>query len=131
VTPILTRMKPFATFAEVKNDLLLEELRLSATLASAPATALYSTPRTAPSDSGGVLFTALRPHRPLELLASLLALGGSRSRSQPRSQEWSRRPVGRPEQLSWWPSLYNPWAGTIHMWPGPSAGVAAPRPATS
>jgi hypothetical protein len=54
VTPILTRMKSFPTFAEVKNDLLLEELRLSATTTSAPATTLYSSPRAAPSNSGGV-----------------------------------------------------------------------------
>jgi hypothetical protein len=53
VTPILTRMKLFPTFAEAKNDLLLEELRLSATVTIAPATALYSAPRAAPSDSGG------------------------------------------------------------------------------
>jgi hypothetical protein len=30
---------------------------------------------------------------------------------------------------SQWPSVYNPWTGTIHMWPGPSAGASAPRPA--
>jgi hypothetical protein len=57
VTPILTRMKPFPTFAETKDDLLLEELRLSA----APATALYSAPRAPPSASGGILFAALQP----------------------------------------------------------------------
>ena len=97
MTPILTRMKPFATFAKVKNDLLLEELRLSATTTSAPAMTLYSVPRATPSDSGGFLFIALRPHRTLELFASLLAPGGS----WPRSQEWSRWPVWRLGQLSW------------------------------
>ena len=53
VTPILTSMKSFPTFAEVKNDLLLEELCLSATTTTAPATTLYSVPRATPSDSGG------------------------------------------------------------------------------
>jgi hypothetical protein len=53
VTPILTRMKPFPTFAETKNDLLLEEPRLSATATAAPATALYSAPRAAPLPPGG------------------------------------------------------------------------------
>jgi hypothetical protein len=61
VTPILTRMKPFPTFAEAKDDLLLEELRLSTTATAAPATALYSAPRAPPSASGGILFAALRP----------------------------------------------------------------------
>jgi hypothetical protein len=65
VTPILTRMKPFPTFAEAKNNLLLEELRLSATSTSAPATALYSAPQTAPSDSRGVpLHRTLAPLPP-------------------------------------------------------------------
>jgi hypothetical protein len=76
VAPILTRMKPFPTFAEAKNDLLLEELRLSTTATTAPATALYGAPRATPSDSGRFLFTALQPHRPLELCDRLLALGG-------------------------------------------------------
>jgi hypothetical protein len=62
VTPTLTRMKPFSTFVETKNDMLLEELRLSATATTAPATTLYSAPRATPSASGGggFLFTALR-----------------------------------------------------------------------
>jgi hypothetical protein len=60
VTPILTHMKPFPTFAKTKNDLLLEELRLSASATTAPATALYNSPRAAPSTSRGFLFTALR-----------------------------------------------------------------------
>jgi hypothetical protein len=125
VTPILTRMKLFPTFAEVKNNLLLEELRLFATPTSAPATTLYTAPRTAPPDSGGSLFTALRPHRPLKLLASLLAPGGGGGRGGPSGGR-SSSPGG-----SHWPSLYNPWTGTIHMWPGPFAGAGAPRPATS
>jgi hypothetical protein len=61
VTPILTRMKPFPTFAEVKNDPLLEELHLSATLTSTPATVLYSASRPAPSDSGGLHRTSAPP----------------------------------------------------------------------
>jgi hypothetical protein len=64
VTPILTRMEPFPTFVETKNDLLLEELRLSATATGAPTTTLYSAPRAAPSASGGLLFTALRTPAP-------------------------------------------------------------------
>jgi hypothetical protein len=81
VAPILIRMKLFPTFAEAKNDLLLEELRLSATATTAPATAVYTAPRAAPSDSGGgggFLLTALRLRRPLELHGSLLAPGWGR-----------------------------------------------------
>jgi hypothetical protein len=78
VKPILTRMKPFPTFAETKNDMLLEELRLSTTTTAAPATALYNTPRAAPSNSEGVSYSPhfAPPLRPLELSGRLLALGG-------------------------------------------------------
>jgi hypothetical protein len=77
VTPILTRMKPFPTFAETKNDLLLEELRLSATATAGPAMALYSAPRAAPSASGGFLFSALRsPAAWSSSIASWLRWGG-------------------------------------------------------
>jgi hypothetical protein len=106
VTPILTRMKSFPTFAEVKNDLLLEELCLSATLTSTPATALYSAPRTAPSHFGGFLFIAPRHHYPLEIFDSLLAPGGSRS--WPRLQGWSRWHVRWPRQHSGWLSVAIP-----------------------
>jgi hypothetical protein len=78
VTPILTRMKPFPTFVETKNDLLLEELRLSATATGAPTTTLYSAPRAAPSASGGAPLHRTSDPRPLELFDSLLAPGGSR-----------------------------------------------------
>jgi hypothetical protein len=57
MAPILTRMNPFPTFAEAKNDLLLEELRLSAAATTAPTTTLYNAPRAAPSGGG------VPPHR--------------------------------------------------------------------
>jgi hypothetical protein len=76
VTPILTRMKPFPTFAETKNDLPLEELRLSATVTATPATTLYSAPRAPHSAFGGdPIHRTLVPRR-LELFGRLLALGG-------------------------------------------------------
>jgi hypothetical protein len=131
VVPILTRMKLFPTFAEAKNDLLLEELRLSTTATTAPATALYSAPRAAPSDSRGFLFTALRSRRPLELHGSLLAPGGrgrGRDRKGGRGGDATSADRGGSPGGSRWPSFYNLWTGIIHMWPGPSAGASAPRP---
>jgi hypothetical protein len=97
MAPILTRMNPFPTFAEAKNDLLLEELRLSAAATTAPTTTLYSAPRAAPSGGGGFLLTALRLRCPLELCDRLLASGGSRSQGR---THW-RWTVGRP----WWLSV--------------------------
>jgi hypothetical protein len=90
ITPILTRMKPFPTFAETKNDLLLEELRLSATAALQRSSGC-------PLCLGGGGSSS--PHygpRHLELFGSLLAPGGS------RSKEWTQWHDGRPRQLSGW-----------------------------
>jgi hypothetical protein len=100
VTPILTRMKPFPTFAEVKNDLLLKELLLSATSTSTPATALYTASRPAPSDSGGLHHTSAPP-----LPGALRQPPGSRGS---RLQGWSQWHVGWPGQLSGWLSVAIP-----------------------
>jgi hypothetical protein len=99
VTLILTRIKPFPTFAETKNDLLLEELRLSATATLAPATTLYSAPRTAPSASGGAPLHRTSVPRRLELFGSLLAPLWPRS----WSQEWTQWHGGRPRHDRWFP----------------------------
>jgi hypothetical protein len=87
-----------------------------------------------PLTLGRFLFTTLWPHRPLELFASLLAPGGhGRGRGHSRKSGHGDPSGGRGSSPggSQWPFLYNPWTGTIHMWPGPSAGVVAPRSATS
>jgi hypothetical protein len=88
VTPILTRMKPFPTFAEVKNDLLLKEL-LSATSTSTPATALYTASRPAPSDSGGLHHTSAPP-----LPGALRQPPGSRGVAVARVVTMARRVAG-------------------------------------
>jgi hypothetical protein len=101
VMPILTRKKPFPTFAETKNDLLLEELRLSATTTAAPATALYNAPRAAPSASGGgFLFTALRSPAAWSSSATYWLGGGG---SLPWSQEWTKWHDRRPRHDRWFP----------------------------
>jgi hypothetical protein len=98
VTPILTRMKPFPTFAETKNDLILEELRLSATATTAPATALLGLPLCLQGGSSS-------PHSgppPLGALRQPTGSGGSRSWSRPWSQEWTRWHAGRPRPFTGW-----------------------------
>jgi hypothetical protein len=137
VAPILTRMKPFPTFAEAKNDLLLEEFCLSAAATTAPATALYSAPRAAPSDSGEVPAPRTPAPLPSGALRQTACFVGARSRGRDRGRKGGCSgggpSGGRSGSLggSQWPSFYNPWTGTIHMWPGPSAGASAPRPTAS
>jgi hypothetical protein len=113
VAPILTRMKPCPTFAEAKNDLLLEELRLSAVATAAPATALYRLQRTSgcPLRLRGGGGGSCSPHSgPAALLSSATDCwlrGGSQPRSRPWSQgrtQW-RWPVGRPWWLIGWLSV--------------------------
>jgi hypothetical protein len=133
VTPILTRMKPFPTFAETKNDLLLEELCLSATATATLATTLYSAPRAPPSAFRGDPLHRTPVPRRLELFGRLLAPGGrGRGRGRGRKSGRGGLPGGRGHSPGGfqWPSFYNPWTGTIQMWPGPSTSTSAPRPAT-
>jgi hypothetical protein len=101
VTPILTRMKPFPTFAETKNDLLLEELRL-VTATAAPATALYNASRAPPLPPGGSSSPHFGPPPPGALRQPTGSGGGSRSWSRPWSQEWTRWPTGRPRPFTGW-----------------------------
>jgi hypothetical protein len=91
VTPILTRMKPFNTFAEAKNDMLLEELCLSAT---ATATTLYSAPRAASSNSGGGGGSSSPHFGPPHSRALRQTTGSGVWWSQPRSQEWMQWHIG-------------------------------------
>jgi hypothetical protein len=83
-----------------------------------------------PSASGGVPLHRTSVPRCLELFDGLLALGGrGRGRNSGRSGTTGGR--GSSPGGSQWPSFYNPWTGTIHMWPGPSAGASAPPPTLS
>jgi hypothetical protein len=127
VTPILTRMKPFPTFAETKNDLLLEELRLSATATAAPATTLLRLHPLPPE--GGSSSPHFGPPPPGALRQPTGSGGGGRCRGRKSGRSGTTGDRGMTGG-SQWPSVYNPWTGTIHMWPGPSAGASAPRPAT-
>jgi hypothetical protein len=135
VAPIVTHMKMFPTFAEAKNNLLLVELCLSAAATTAPAMALYSVPRAAPSDSVGV-----PAHRTPTLLPSRAprqTAGFRGSRNRGRGRKGGRigggpsGGCGGSSGGSQWLSFYNPWTGTIHMWPGSSTGASAPHPTTS
>jgi hypothetical protein len=68
---------------------------------------LYSASRPAPSDSGGLHRTSAPPS-PGALQQPPGSGGGSRPRSQPRSQGWSRWHVGWPGKLFGWLSVAIP-----------------------
>ena len=102
---LLKRSRLFPTFDEVRNDLLLEELTINSTQASSTSsTALVasaakpsaSAPASQPSSS-----TSTKPANPS---------GNSKNKNRRKNGNKGSTP---------WPSFYNPWTGTITMWPGP------------
>ena len=104
---LLKQSRPFPTFDEVRNDLLLEELTINSTRASSTSfTALVasaakpsaSAPASQPSSS-----TSTKP-------ATANPSGNSKNKNRRKNGNKGSTP---------WPSFYNPWTGTITMWPGP------------
>lgn len=119
------RSKPFPSFNEVRNDLILEEIDSSAP--PPPATALVAAPARpsggyVPPGSGG----SAAPHggfnrsTPPSGSPSAGSAGGGRRRRRGNN--------GGGKATAPWPSIYNPWTGQITMWPGPQQrGGQAPR----
>lgn len=149
MTALLKRQKPFPSFLEVRSDLLLEELTMankssaSAFLAGTPTN---SSGGSANRGASGQAFGGSVAHsgshnsggsrgnnknrrrgRRGESAGSGNSSGGSDSSNAANSSGGSS---GRPG----WPTVYNPWTGSIQLWSGPSAprqgtGLLGPRPA--
>jgi hypothetical protein len=123
---LVTRQHPFPTFADVRADLRLAELNM--TTPSSPASALVTTAPSrppAPSPAAG----SSTPHPPP-------AAGGTSSNNtrgrRRRGGRGQGSPSGSTAGSSMWPFVLNPWTGSIHMWPGPSAsGPRGPPPRPS
>jgi hypothetical protein len=115
---IITRFVPFPTFHKVRDDLVLEEIVAGAVPPDSAASALY-TSTAAPSASSPARPPAQGTHPP--------AQGGVPGSSAGRRNKNRRHGHGRGGG-SPWPSVYNPWTGTIHMWPGSMSAGSSPRP---
>ena len=103
---LLKRSRPFPTFDEVRNDLLLEELTVRKVRpSSTTSTALVTT---TPKGSA----TSAPP--PATPGGSTTPGGSSGSTGKSKNRRKNGNKGGTP-----WPSFYNPWTGTITMWPGP------------
>jgi hypothetical protein len=125
---IITRSRPFPSFLKLRDDLVLEELQLGPDTTSAPPHAFYSNNSQPPSSS--------RPPG-----SGDQGQGQGRGRGRGRGKDGrgsgahhqrqgghtagparnqgngSTPAIGAPTP---WPSLYNPWTGTISMYPGPT-----------
>ena len=113
------RTKPFPSFDEVRNDLILEEID-SSTPTPPPATALVAAPpRPAPSStpSGGSAVPQGGSGRPPST-----STGGNSGGGRRRRRGNGGGTGGGKAQSAPWPSFYNPWTGQITMWPGPAGG---------
>ncbi|XP_062221364.1 uncharacterized protein LOC133920808 [Phragmites australis] len=141
---LLKRQKPFPTFDDVRNDLLLEEITL-ADRSQSPSTALLSTgsgsrPSTpgahgggAPSLPAGSTGGHGAPNNSTgSLPGGSVTSGGNRQNN--RRHRYNRnngggnsggngkQPTAPGAQGGWPPSWFNPWTGTVQVWPG------TPRP---
>jgi hypothetical protein len=131
---LIKRSVPFPTFHAVQNELLLEELTM-ANEAPTPALALYSAPTSGQPPSGGQdtrppstgAPTRPPPAVPAAPRSASMTDGGRRSRKGSHGGGGPSRggPSGRGGGHAW-PSFYNPWTGTIAMWPGQAPSASRP-----
>jgi hypothetical protein len=97
---ILKRQKPFPSFSEVKNDLLVEEISMAKP--AVPSQALITT-------------------TPRPLVGPVP--GGSAPANPPTSNLGPKKKnKNKKNNTRAWPSFYNPWTGLIQMWPGAPRG---------
>ena len=129
----IRRGRPFPTFLEAKADLHLEEMTMDPqTPSQAMALAASGSTPTAPSQSvrpggtdseGAPTSSSSKSRRSKHGGSGQQQHGGQPSSGQPAGQKTGYG--GAP-----WPSYYNPWTGSIQMWPGTRPPLAAlpPRP---
>jgi len=149
----LRRARPFPTFDDVCADLLMEELNL-ANRSSTSSTALVAS-TAGQHASGSTSSSGGAPRTPSGGGSSSGGAGsgkpskekkGGRGRRGGRAQQKTTPPTGTSAANGGsssgtggpgasgtpggapWPSLYNPWAGTIQMYPGPRPPVAPQQP---
>jgi len=129
----LRRGRPFPSFAAVRNELLLEEINM-VQHPVAPSTALVATgssaPRQpAPTDGGAPRTGAPKQNKKKKQKDRRTPSGGT---SAPGGGGSSGGPSSTPGASAGsggtWPSFYNPWTGSIQMWPGPRTPPLAQLP---
>eukprot|EP00267_Zea_mays_P038066 XP_008676190.1 uncharacterized protein LOC103652365 [Zea mays] len=127
---LLKRQRPFPSFVEIRSELLLEELTTAPTSLAAPPTVLAATTAAAPSaliaghstpphaGSGGSSKNRRRRNHSGRSGSAGPSAGGGASASGPRPSALGTGGAA-------WPTMYNPWTGTLQMWPGPVQGPRA------
>ena len=133
----LRRGRPFPTFVDAKADLLLEEMTMEHHSTQATALAASTVPPRAPtsatggSGSGGAAASqggsSAPPAKSRRSRGGGKGSGGQGSSGQTSGGQGSQSGTSSTAQnrtTPSWPSFYNPWTGTIQMWPGPRPPLA-------
>jgi len=130
MSQLVTRQRPFPSFADVRADLRLAELDMGTP--SASPSALVAAPSIRPPTS-----SSPAPPRHHQATAGHHAAAGQQSsgnrgrrrrRGRGSGGSHSSAQGGTAPATPQWPSLLNPWTGSIHMWPGSTAGGARGPP---
>jgi hypothetical protein len=137
VGALLRCARPFPTFLQVKDDLSLVELTLGSRPPS-PAAALAATTKPPPPLNAGN-GTAPNPTAAASAAVGVAvvvgAAGAVGAAAAPRSSSRSHRLEAPRPQVSpppgGWPTIYNPWTGTIQLWSGARHPPLAPIPRPS
>jgi len=127
---LIPRQKPFPSFVDVRADLRLAELNMATP--PAPPSALVTSSTSKPLTSAPLPGPA--PPRPPQP-AGGASSGGNRGRRRRGGRGQGGHggqggPSGPPGG-SQWPSIFNPWTGSIHMWPGSNPGPVALHPTSA
>jgi hypothetical protein len=123
IAQLIPRQRPLPSFNDVRADLRLAELTMTASSASPPTALVASSPGKPPA-------LAPPPGPPRQPPVA----GGSQGNGRGRRRRGGRGHGGfsaGPPGGHHWPSVYNPWTGSIQMWPGPTTGGhhgTPPRP---
>jgi hypothetical protein len=121
VSQLIPRQRPFPSFADVRADLRLAELNMAPSSTPPPSDLVAtSTTKTPPPP------TPVGPGSPRPPPAHGSAPGGGRGRCR-RGGRGHGGSSGGSNGGPQWPSIYNPWTGSIHLWPGGPRGQS-PRP---
>ena len=124
MSPHFKRQRPFPTFGEVRAYLLLEELTMTSTSSTA-STALVATAPYAAPGAGGSSAPKWAPSARAPTRTA--GQSGSRRRRR-RGNDNGKTPNTKTGSSTTWPSFYNPWTGTIQMWPDPPSASGGSQP---
>jgi hypothetical protein len=126
----LHRGRPFPSFAAVRNELLLEDINMVQTPSAppTPSSPLALTRLASLRRPAAVLLVRPPPSRRRGRRTTAPPQGGTAAPGSGAPFSDSSMPGTTAGPGGGWSSLFNPWTGSIQMWPGPRAPPLAQLP---